>query len=200
VAVAAGRLPRAGLVTGQHVQLELEPELRLEAEGPPTVDGAGQGAARAQRQRLAVLAEQLTDGDVGVRLPARTAGGGQRHGREVGEADVAGVPGHRQDLALRAHDERRDGVVGRVVEAGRRDVAAVRQAVEVGPEGADTSLHEEPDQTRRASSTRLIWYSTSSSASAADTAAKRCGCSGVQQLGTGDSTVHGRGWQNCTTL
>ena len=47
--------------------------------------------------------------------------------------------------------------------------------------------------TLRAASTRLISYSTSSRALAAVSALNRCGVSGVQQLGTGASTVHGLG-------
>ena len=60
--------------------------------------------------------------------------------RQVGEPDVGGVAGDRQDLALGAHRHRRHGVVGGVVELRRRDVATVGQPVEVGPERADATL------------------------------------------------------------
>ena len=139
----AGRPPAADdrAVGLQQVQLQLEAQLGLEAQGPPSVDGAGQRTSRAQRQR-AVLVAQLAHRDVRVGLPARTAGLGQRHGGQVGEPDVGGVAGDGQDLPLRAHGHRRDGVVRGVVEPRRRDVPAVGQPVEIGPERADAALHD----------------------------------------------------------
>ena len=77
---------------------------------------------------------------------------------------------------------------------------AIFVAADVDDEGDVAGWTPSAQPTRRAVSTRLISYSTRSSASAPTIPEKRCGCSGVMQLASGLSSVHGVGWQNWTTL
>lgn len=95
-------------------------------------------------------------------------------------------------LALQRAEMVESGVEGRIE---RRDARRLG-----GHAGWLGFVGHRAQPTRRAVSTRLISYSTRSSASALTIPDHRCGCSGVMQQASGCNSVHGVGWANCTTL
>ena len=83
----------AVVVAGEGESLKLDPDFRFQPVFGPIGRGAFQGAARTQRQGVAIAAVKIAEDDFCIRLPARTNVGGlpaQRHIRDAFAAFRAG--------------------------------------------------------------------------------------------------------------